>query len=61
MRAARVGMRVLVAIGIGIVFAFFQQIVESGAVLSNLSPAVLAWLPTALLALATSVLIWRIR
>ncbi len=61
LRSAHVGMRILVAIGIGIVFAFSQQIVESGAVLSTLNPAVLAWLPTAALALATSVLIWRSR
>lgn len=60
LRAAKPGVRIFVAVGIGIVFVLSQQIVESGVVLSGLHPAVLAWLPTAALALVTSVLVFRI-
>ncbi|MEP7242573.1 MAG: LPS export ABC transporter permease LptG [Gammaproteobacteria bacterium] len=61
LRSAHSGMRVLLAVGIGIVFVLFQQIVESGAVLSTVDPTLLAWLPTATLAVVTGLLISRIR
>jgi lipopolysaccharide export system permease protein len=61
LRSAHPGLRILLSIGIGIVFVLFQQITESGALLSSLSPAVLAWTPTGALAIATGLLIWRIR
>ena len=60
-RSAHPGLRILLSIGIGIVFVLFQQIIESGALLSSLSPAALAWTPTGALVLATGLLLWRIR
>ena len=61
LRSAHAGVRIFVAVGIGIVFVLSQQLVESGAVLSNLPPVVLAWLPTGLLAIVTSLLVLRVR
>ena len=61
LRAAKAGVRVFVAVGIGIVFVLCQQLVESGVVLSSLPPAALAWLPTAVLAVVTSALVLRVR
>jgi lipopolysaccharide export system permease protein len=61
LRSAHPGLRILLSIGIGIVFVLLQQIVEIGALLSSLSAAALAWLPTGALALATGLLISRIR
>ena len=61
LRAAHAGVRAFVAGGIGIVFVLCQQLVESGVVLSNLHPAVLAWLPTGILAVVTSALVFRVR
>jgi lipopolysaccharide export LptBFGC system permease protein LptF len=60
-RAAKAGVRVFVAVGIGKVFVLCQQLVESGAMISSLPPAVLAWLPTAALAVVGSILVLRVR
>jgi lipopolysaccharide export system permease protein len=61
LRAAKAGVRVFVAVGIGMVFVLCQQLVESGAMISSLPPAVLAWLPTAALAVVSSILVLRVR
>ncbi len=61
LRSTKAGVRVFVAVGIGMVFVLCQQLVESGVVISSLPPAVLAWLPTAVLAVVTSVLVVRVR
>jgi lipopolysaccharide export system permease protein len=61
LRAARPSVRILLAIGIGLVFTLVQQLLESGVVLSQISPTALAWLPTLLLGAMTSLLLIRIR
>lgn len=61
LRAAKVGVRLFVAVGVGMVFVLGQQVVESGVVLTPLSPVLLAWLPTALLAAVTLILVVRSR
>jgi lipopolysaccharide export LptBFGC system permease protein LptF len=38
-----------------------QRLVESGTLVFNLNPLLLAWVPTGLLALAALLLIWRVR
>jgi lipopolysaccharide export system permease protein len=61
MRAAGAGARMTLGLAIGIVYFFLQRVVGSGAVVFSLSPLLLAWLPTLLLALAAGVLLWRAR
>jgi len=46
---------------IGIGFFLLQRLIESGSVVFNLNPVLLAWLPTTLLALATLMLLMRTR
>jgi lipopolysaccharide export system permease protein len=61
LRAAGAGARTLLGVLIGIAFFFVQRMLESGAVVFDVSPLVLAWLPTALLAAAALILIARTR
>jgi lipopolysaccharide export LptBFGC system permease protein LptF len=42
-------------------YFFLQRLVESGTLVFNLNPLMLAWVPTALLAVAALLLIWRAR
>jgi lipopolysaccharide export LptBFGC system permease protein LptF len=46
---------------LGIGFFLLQRLIESGTIVFNLNPIVLAWLPTALLALVTVTLLARAR
>ena len=61
MRSAGIGARTTLGLGIGIVYFFLQRMVESGALVFQLDPLLLAALPTLLLALAASVLLLRAR
>jgi lipopolysaccharide export system permease protein len=61
LRTAAAGSRMLIGILIGLGFFFLQRLIESGTVVFNLNPIVLAWLPTALLAAVTLVLLARAR
>ena len=61
LRSAGSGARMTLGLAIGIVYFFLQRLVASGAVVFSLSPLLLAWLPTLLLALAASILLWRVR
>jgi lipopolysaccharide export system permease protein len=61
LRAAGSGARTLVGVLIGIGFFFLQNLVESGALVFNASPLVLAWFPTTLLAIAAVWFIARTR
>jgi lipopolysaccharide export system permease protein len=61
LRAAGAGSRTLIGVLIGVTFFFFQRMLESGAVVFDASPFVLAWLPTFLLAATSMVLIARTR
>jgi lipopolysaccharide export system permease protein len=56
LRAAGSGTRLLVGILLGVTFFILQQLVESGTLALGLSPILLAWVPTLLLATATGVL-----
>ena len=46
---------------IGIAFFLLQRLIESGTIVFNLDPVALAWLPTALLAAVTLLLLARAR
>jgi len=46
---------------LGIGFFLLQRLIESGTVVFNLNPVVLAWLPTTLLAAVTVGLLARAR
>ena len=61
LRAAGSGARTLLGVLIGVGFFTVQRTLESGAVVFDASPLVLAWFPTALLATAALVLIARTR
>ncbi len=61
LRSAGSGARLLIGVLIGVAFFFVQRVLESGALVFNASPVVLAWLPTALLASAALILIARTR
>ena len=61
LRSAGSGARLLTGVLIGVSFFFLQQMVESGAIVFNASPILLAWTPTALLGAAALILIARTR
>ncbi len=61
LRAAGAGSRTLVGVLIGVTFFLIQRTLESGAVVFDASPVVLAWFPTALLASVALILIARTR
>jgi lipopolysaccharide export system permease protein len=61
MRAAGTGTRMMLGLLLGIGFFLLQRLIESGTVVYNLNPVVLAWFPTTLLVLVTFVLLARAR
>jgi lipopolysaccharide export system permease protein len=61
LRSAGSGARTLVGVLIGMAFFLVQRMLESGALVFDASPVVLAWFPTTLLAAAALVLIARTR
>jgi len=61
LRSAGAGGRMLLGMILGIGFFLLQRLIESGTVVFNLDPVLLAWLPTALLALVTFTLLARAR
>ncbi|MGH8298006.1 MAG: LPS export ABC transporter permease LptG [Steroidobacteraceae bacterium] len=61
MRAAGAGTRLMLGLVIGIAFFLLQRLIESGTIVFNLDPVILAWLPTALLATVTLLLLARAR
>lgn len=61
LRSAGAGSRMLLGTLLGIAFFLLQRLIESGTVVFDLNPVVLAWLPTALLALVTGGLLARAR
>jgi lipopolysaccharide export system permease protein len=56
---ASTGARMMSGLLIGISYFLIQRLIESGTVVFDLNPVVLAWLPTALLGLITTVLLVR--
>jgi lipopolysaccharide export LptBFGC system permease protein LptF len=61
MRSAGSGARFTIGLVIGILFFFLQRVVGSGVSVFQLSPLAMAWMPAALLAAITAVLLWRAR
>ena len=61
LRSAGAGTRMLTGLLVGIGFFLLQRLIESGTVVFNLNPVLLAWLPTALLSAVTVVLLARAR
>jgi lipopolysaccharide export system permease protein len=61
LRAAGTGARMLLGMLLGVGFFLLQRLIESGTVVFNLNPVLLAWLPTVLLALVSTALIARAR
>ena len=61
LRSAGAGARTLVGLMLGMIFFLLQRLIESGTIVFQLNPVVLAWLPTALLAGAALGLLWRTR
>jgi lipopolysaccharide export system permease protein len=61
MRSTGTGARTVVGIMIGVVFFLLARMLESGGEVFELPPVVIAWAPTALLALITTVAVSRVR
>lgn len=61
LRSAGAGARTAVGLLLGIGFFLLQRLIESGTLVFDLNPVVLAWLPTALLALVSMTLLARAR
>ncbi|MET0279911.1 MAG: LPS export ABC transporter permease LptG [Steroidobacteraceae bacterium] len=60
LRSAGAGGRVMLGLGLGLLWFIVQRMVESGTVAFDLDPLWLAWLPTAMLAGVVAVLIQRV-
>jgi lipopolysaccharide export system permease protein len=61
MRSTGTGARTVVGIMIGVVFFLLAKMLESGGAVFELPPVVIAWLPTALLAVITAIAVQRVR
>ena len=61
MRSTGTGARTVVGIMIGVVFFLLAKMMESGGEVFNMSPLMVAWLPTALLAIITTIAVSRVR
>lgn len=59
MRSAGAGTRTMLGLVIGLAFFLLQRLIASGTILFQLDPVILAWLPTALLATVTLLLLAR--
>jgi lipopolysaccharide export system permease protein len=61
MRSTGTGARTVVGIMIGVVFFLMAKMLESGGEVFNLPPIAVAWLPTVLLGVITSIAVARVR
>jgi lipopolysaccharide export system permease protein len=61
LRSASLSARTTFGVALGVVYIFAQRLVESGTQVFNLDPVLLSGVPTGLLALATAIMIWRVR
>jgi lipopolysaccharide export system permease protein len=61
LRSAGAGTRMLMGLVAGIALFLLQRLIESGTVVFDLNPVLLAWLPTALLATVSLLLLARAR
>lgn len=61
LRTSGTGARMVIGVLIGVAFFLVQRTLESGAIVFELDPVVLAWIPTAMLVVVTTILIARTR
>jgi lipopolysaccharide export system permease protein len=61
LRTSGAGARLVIGVLIGIAFFLVQRTLESGAIVFDIEPVVLAWIPTTALALMTVMLVARTR
>jgi lipopolysaccharide export system permease protein len=61
LRSTSLSARMTLGLVLGLVYFFLQRLVESGTAVFDLNPLLLAWAPTALLAAAALLLLWRVR
>ncbi len=61
LRSAGAGARLLLGLLLGLGFFFLQRFIESGTIVFNLDPVMLAWLPTTILVVVTLGLLARVR
>jgi lipopolysaccharide export system permease protein len=61
LRSAGAGTRTLIGLLLGVAFFLLQRLIESGTIVFQLDPVILAWLPTALLAMVSLTLLARTR
>ncbi len=61
LRSSGAGTRTLMGLMLGIVFFLLQRLIESGTIVFDLNPLVLAWIPTAALRTVTLLLLARAR
>lgn len=61
LRSSGAGARMVIGVLIGVAFFLMQRTLESGAVVFDVDPMLLAWVPTALLAVVTATLLLRAR
>jgi len=61
LRSTSLSARTTLGLTLGLVYFFLQRLVESGTLVFNLNPLLLAWVPTAMLAAAAGLLLWRVR
>jgi lipopolysaccharide export system permease protein len=61
LRSAGTGARMMLGLLLGVGFFLLQRLIESGTIVFNLNPVVLAWFPTTVLVLVTFLLLARAR
>jgi lipopolysaccharide export system permease protein len=61
MRSSGAGARLLAGLLLGLGFFFLQRFIESGTIVFDLNPVMLAWLPTSVLIVVTMGLLARVR
>jgi len=61
LRSSGAGARMVIGVLIGVAFFLLQRTLESGAIVFDLDPRLLAWVPTALLGVVTAGLLLRTR
>ncbi len=61
LRSAGAGARSMIGLILGITFFLLQRLIESGTLVFDLNPVILAWVPTTLLAVVTLLLLARAR
>jgi lipopolysaccharide export system permease protein len=61
LRSTGAGTRTVIGVLLGVVFFLITRTVENGGQLFGLNPALVGWLPTAVIAAATAIAISRTR